>query len=301
MNLQTFLQLGSALCIISSCCFALKLHHQACLKCAIDLKWLSYTQKTGNFLRQSIYLNGGPPSKFQSLLLYPSALKPNMTVHELIICVWIHTRKFNLQCASGSTLTEPARLHSATGLTHCPTLRMAIMERYLMKPIHRSEEVSKEIPHRFVFVCIGGAGVCAESRIALGIPDLFWLVRLQLLHSMGEEGPGRSKTTKFWLFFFFSFTLSPLLSLQRWLPASQLYNQALHLYFIDRCYFLPWLGEYGLFFEPLGKIEFHGWVIYASEGFVNVGLQLHSRSAGMLSSILSRGTSKLGLTEKKTV
>ena len=141
-----------------------------------------------------------------------------------------------------------------------------------------------------MFVCIGGAGVCAESSIALGIPDLFWLVRLQLLHSMGEEGPGRSKTTKFLLFFFFfSFTLSPLLSLEGWLPASQLYNQALHFYFIDRCYFQPWLGEYGLFFEPLGKIEFHGRVIYASEGFVNVGLQLHGRSAGMLSSILSRG------------
>lgn len=108
---------------------------------------------------------------------------------------------------------------------------------------------------------------------------------------MGEEGPGRSKTTKFLLFFlvFFSFTLSPLLSSERWLPASQLYNQALHFYFIDRCYFQPWLGEHGLFFEPVGKIEFHGRVIYASEGFVNVGLQLHGRSAGMLSSVLSRG------------
>lgn len=143
--------------------------------------------------------------KFQSLLLYPSALKPNMTVHEQIICVWIHMRKFNVQCTSGWTLTEPARLYSATGLTHYPTLRETITGRYLVKRIHRSEEVSKEIPHRFVFVCIGGAGVCAESRIALGIPDLFWLVRLQLLHSMGKEGPGRSKTTKFLLFFFFFF------------------------------------------------------------------------------------------------
>lgn len=42
-------------------------------------------------------------------------------------------------------------------------------EVYLVERIHRS----KEIPHRFVFVCIGGVGVCAESRIALGIPDLF--------------------------------------------------------------------------------------------------------------------------------
>lgn len=158
----------------------------------------------------NIYLNGGPLFKFQSLLLYPSALKPNMTVHERIICVWICTRKFNLQCESGSTLTEPARLDSATGLTHCPTLGMAITEGYLMEAIHRSEEVSKKIPHRFVFVCIGGAGVCTESRIALGIPDLFWLVPLQLLHSMGKEGPGHSKTTKFWLFFFFHSFSSPV-------------------------------------------------------------------------------------------
>lgn len=41
------------------------------------------------------------------------------------------------------------------------------------------------------------------------------------------------------------------------------------------------VGEYSLFFEPLGKIEFHGRVIYALEGFVDVGLQLHVGSAGM--------------------
>lgn len=160
-------------------------------------------------------------------------------------------RNFTLQCASGSTLTEPARLYSATGLTHCPTLRMTIMERYLMQPIHRSEEASKEIPHGFMFVCIGRAGVCAESRMALGIPDLFWLVRLQLLH-MDDEEPSQSKTTKFWLFFFSSFTFSPLLSLEKWLLASQLYNQALHLYFIDRCYFLHGWGNMVCFLN-LGK------------------------------------------------
>lgn len=101
MYLQTFLQLGSALCIISSCRFALKLHHQAGLKCAADPKRLPYTQTTGNFLRQSAYIWTRPPPpllfKFLSPLLYPSALEPNMTVHERIICVWVHMRRFNPQ------------------------------------------------------------------------------------------------------------------------------------------------------------------------------------------------------------
>lgn len=40
-----------------------------------------------------------------------------------------------------------------------------------------------------VSVCVHRwSRVCAEDRITLGISDLFWLVHLQLLHSMGEEG-----------------------------------------------------------------------------------------------------------------
>lgn len=33
-----------------------------------------------------------------------------------------------------------------------------------MKLTRRSEEVGKEIPHRFVFVCIGGVGACAQKQ-----------------------------------------------------------------------------------------------------------------------------------------
>lgn len=51
-------------------------------------------------------------------------------------------------------------------------------------------------------------------------------------------------------------------------------------------------GDTVCFFEPLGKIEFHGRVIYTSEGFVNVGLQLHGRDTGMFSTILSGGRNR---------
>lgn len=86
-----------------------------------------------------------------------------------------------------------------------------------------------------------------------------------------------------------SFTHSSLLSSEGRLPASQLYNQALHFYLIDRCYFLFFVVFLGAslggvstvcFYETSGKDRIpRPGDIYAWDGFVNVGLQLHGGSA----------------------
>lgn len=167
-----------------------------------------------------------------------------MTVH---VCVWICTRKLNLW------------LYSATGLT----LKNA--ERGLWRENSPSwQSRSEEAQRRFVFVCTGESEACVQkAKQPLASQICFdWCIRSCCM-GRARKGPGRSKTTKFLHFVLFSFTLPPLLSWGRWLPASHLYNQALHFYFIDRCYFKPRLEEYGLLFEPLGKIELHGRVIYA--------------------------------------
>lgn len=104
---------------------------------------------------------------------------------------------------------------------------------------------------------------------------------------------GCGKTTKFQLFSLFPLIPSTVLSSEGWLRASQLYNQVLHLRFIDRCYFLPRLEEDGLFLKPLGKIELHGRVMCASEFSVNVGFQLHTRRAAPLSTKGDAGGSNL--------
>lgn len=138
-------------------------------------------------------------------------------------------------------------------------------------------------------------GVCSESSIALGIPDLFWLVHLQLQRSMGKEGPSLKQPNSY----FSALTHTLLLSLERWLTASQLFNQAFHLYFIDRCNFPPQFRElWFVFRKPLGKAGFHGTVICASDGCVNVWPQLHAASQGMGSFILARKLKHLALWKK---
>ncbi len=62
-------------------------------------------------------------------------------------------------------------------LCHRPHILPNTKDGYYGKLSHRARtqegRVSEEIPQRFVFVCIGGVRVYAESRIALGITDLF--------------------------------------------------------------------------------------------------------------------------------
>lgn len=142
-----------------------------------------------------------------------------------------------------------------------------------------------------MFVCIGGVGCALEAGSPLASQICFdWCVYSCCI---AWARKGRGKTTKFRLFFLLSFVPSPILSSERWLGANQLYNQGLHWHVIDRCYFLPWLGEHGLFFKPLGKIGLHGRAMYASELFVNVGFQLQTGRAAPLSPFRWEGNRRI--------
>lgn len=177
MFFQTFLQLVSGLCIVSSCGFALI--RQVWIVLLTLSGFLTYTQMTGIFFKQSTY------NKSPSLLCSHSWAF--CCIHPLSDWTWLFRNGllvFETRWESSICTSEWAL--ATTGLTYYPTQRETIKERKCIKLTYGSEEVSKEIPHRFVFVCISGAGVCADSRIAFGIPYLFWLLHLQQLHGRGR-------------------------------------------------------------------------------------------------------------------
>lgn len=136
------------------------------------------------------------------------------------------------------------------------------------------------------------SGVCAESRIALGIPGLFWLVRLQLLHSMGEEGPGQSKTTKFLLFVCLSF--SPSLFLHSCLrrdgsrPASCIIKPFIYTLLTDATSSLG-RGNTVCFSNLREKIEFHGRVICGSKALLMLDRSYEVEESECIRATLSKG------------
>lgn len=97
---------------------------------------------------------------------------------------------------------------------------------------------------RCVFMCVGGEGCVQLAEYPLAFQLYFSsLSAAAVLCSMDGSGKQRStnqsKTTKFDFLQIFSllFSFSPSSLLETWHQPSQLYNQAIHLFFIDRCYF----------------------------------------------------------------
>lgn len=177
-HIYVFSQLGSASFFVSSPRLALRLHCQTCC-------WPACPLKTGNVLKA-----GPPPSCSNSRSL--------CCIHRLLSPTWPFSNP-RLRPSAHDQIQSAAPCRRWRLPWRCCTLADALHVRGLGRSSCTGAQQKKQNKkkRRLVFVCAGGAGMCAESRIALGIPDLFWLLRLQLLHRLGEEGPGRSKTTKF--------------------------------------------------------------------------------------------------------
>lgn len=206
-----------------------------------------------------------------------------MTVHE----------KGYLCCefTQESSMCEAGRLHSATGLTHCLHRGWLLHRDISCSPY---SGVRKPLKKRGAGLCLcvqvePGYVLKAEQPLASQI-CFDWCVYSCCI-AWAWKGPAAVKqpNSDFSSSFLSLCLLSCLWSDGSW-PASCIIKPFIYTLLTDATSRLGW-GNMVCFLKPLGEIEFHGGVIYASEGFVNVGLQLHG--AGILSSFQSRGTSGL--------